>query len=82
MVTVDISALAGQQVSDVTNTLTSLGLQPQVSYVPQGDHMPDPGTVVDVQPNGSVPAGSVVTVVAVQSQANGNGNGNGSGGGN
>jgi serine/threonine-protein kinase len=80
-VTVDLSSLVGQSVNDVTNQLLSLGLQPKLSWVPRGNNMPDPGTVLDVQPNGSVPAGSVVTVVAVQ-QDQGNGNGNGGGGGN
>ena len=77
-VTVDLSALDGQQVNDVTDTLRNLGLQPHVSWVPQGDHMPDPGTVVDVYPNGLVPVGSNVTVSAVQTNGNGNG-GNGGG---
>lgn len=78
-VTVDLSALTGQPVGDVMTTLRSLGLRPQVSWVPQGDHMPDPGTVVDVYPNGLVPAGSNVTVSAVQGYGNSN---NGYGGGN
>jgi serine/threonine-protein kinase len=81
-VTVDLNALNGQQVSDVTNTLSSLGLNPKVSWVPQGNNMPDPGTVLDVQPSGQVPAGSTVTVVAVQTDGNGGGNGHGGGSGN
>jgi hypothetical protein len=83
-VTVDLSALTGQPVNSVMATLSSLGLRPRISWVPQGDHMPDPGTVVAVYPNGPVPAGSQVTVSAVQDYGNGNGNGNhnGNGGGN
>jgi serine/threonine-protein kinase len=83
-VTVDLNALSGQPVNNVMSTLRSLGLRPVISWVPQGDHMPDPGTVVAVYPNGLVPAGSQVTVSAVQDQGHGNGNGgdNGNGGGN
>jgi serine/threonine-protein kinase len=77
MVTVDLSALTGQPVNNVMATLSSLGLRPRISWVPQGDHMPDPGTVVAVYPNGQVPAGSQVTVSAVQDYGSGNGNGNG-----
>jgi hypothetical protein len=85
-VTVDLNELTGQPVSNVMATLRGLGLRPLISWVQQGDNMPDPGTVVAVYPNGLVPAGSKVTVSAVQDQGNGNGhgkdNGNGDGGNN
>jgi eukaryotic-like serine/threonine-protein kinase len=85
-VTVDLNELTGQPVSNVMATLRGLGLRPRISWVQQGDNMPDPGTVVAVYPNGLVPAGSKVTVSAVQDQGNGNGhgkdNGNGDGGNN
>lgn len=81
-VTVDRNALTGQPVSNVMATLRSLGLRPRINWVPQGDQMPDPGTVVAVYPNGQVLAGSQVTVSAVQDYGNGNGGGNGHGNGN
>jgi hypothetical protein len=64
-VTVDSSALIGQPVGTVMDTLRSLGLHPQVSWVSQSDQSQNPGTVVSVEPSGQVPAGSPVTVTAV-----------------
>jgi eukaryotic-like serine/threonine-protein kinase len=83
-VTVNAAALVGQPVRYVADTLRSLGLQPQVSWVPPGsDQGAGPGTVVSVQPSGQVPAGSTVTVTAIESFGGGFGDGgNGFGGGN
>ena len=79
-VTVDSSALIGQPVSIVRDTLLGLGLRPQVNLVAPTDQWPDPGTVVSVEPSGQVPVGATVTVTAVQSHDQGHGNGdNGNG---
>ncbi len=75
VVTVDSSALIGQPVGTVVDTLRSLGLQPQVSYIPQSDQSQVPGTVVSVGPSGQVPAGSPVTVTAVLQHDHGDGQG-------
>jgi len=77
MVTVDSSALIGQPVGTVEDTLRSLGLQPQVSWVAQSDQSQNPGTVVSVDPSGQVPAGSPVTVTAVFQHDHGDGQGGG-----
>jgi serine/threonine protein kinase len=76
-VTVDSSALIGQPVGTVADTLRSLGLQPQVSWVARSDQSQDPGTVVSVEPSGQVPAGSPVTVTAVLQHDHGDGQGGG-----
>jgi hypothetical protein len=81
-VTVDASALTGQPVHQVMATLSGLGLRPSVSWCPQGDNMPDPGTVVAVNPSGQVPAGSKVTVSAVQGDGGNGSNGFGGDGSN
>jgi hypothetical protein len=77
MVTVDSSALIGQPVAAVEDMLRSLGLQPQVSWVTQGDQSQDPGTVISVQPSGPVPTGSTVIVTAVLHHDQGDGQGGG-----
>jgi eukaryotic-like serine/threonine-protein kinase len=61
--TVDVNgaALIGQPVSAVSQQLSQLGLTPAISWTASEQ---DPGTVLSVQPNGPVPAGSTVTVVA------------------
>jgi eukaryotic-like serine/threonine-protein kinase len=76
--TVDVNSadLVGLQVSDVTQTLHSLGLTPIVTYANgqggpggQSDQVSQGGeylgTVVSVSPSGAVPVGSTVTVTAV-----------------
>ena len=62
-VSVRAATLVGQPVSDVIVTLRTLGLQPDVKWIggPAGT-----GRVVSVQPSGSVPDGSTVTVTAVR----------------
>ena len=77
MVTVDSGALIGQPVGTVEDTLRSLGLQPQVSWVAQSDQSQNPGTVVSVEPSGQVPAGTAVTVTAVFQHDHGDGQGGG-----
>jgi eukaryotic-like serine/threonine-protein kinase len=79
LVEVNGDALVGQQVSDVQEQLSELGLRPRVVWAHGGES--DPGTVLSVQPTGQVPAGSVITVTAVQMHGHGNGHDNGKGGG-
>jgi eukaryotic-like serine/threonine-protein kinase len=75
-VNVNSADLVGQQASDVSQTLCSLGLTPVVTYTSSqsgqgggggggGGGGQDPGTVLSVSPNGAVPVGSTVTVTAV-----------------
>jgi eukaryotic-like serine/threonine-protein kinase len=80
--TVDVNSadLVGQQVSDVSQTLRSLGLTPIViftSSTQSGQDGADPGTVVSVSPSGLVPVGSSVTVTVFQDHHHGQGNGGG-----
>jgi serine/threonine-protein kinase len=70
--TVDVNgaSLVGQQASDVSQTLCSLGLTPLVTYTSSqggqgGQGGQDPGTVLSVSPSGAVPVGSTVTVTVV-----------------
>src|SRR5215471_2306119 len=77
-VEVNADALAGQQVSVVSQQLRQMGLRPRVVRAVRGDQAP--GTVISVQPSGRVPAGSTVTVTAAlppPGQGNGDGQGNG-----
>lgn len=60
-VEVNGAALIGQPVSAVSQQLSQLGLAPAISWTASEQ---DPRTVLSVQPNGPVPAGSTVTVVA------------------
>ena len=64
MVLVSSASLAGQRVGAVLADLRSLGLQPRMAWVPS----PRPaGTVLSVQPSGTLPPGTVVLVtVAAQ----------------
>jgi uncharacterized membrane protein YgcG len=78
-VAVNAGALTGQPAHLVRQQLVQLGLQPHVVWVPADGQ--DPGTVLSVQPNGQVPAGSVVTVTAAGGHHDGQGNGQGDGGG-
>jgi len=65
-VNVNSADLVGQQVSDVSQTLSSLGLTPVVTCTSQdGQDGQNAGTVVSVSPSGQVPVGSTVTVMAV-----------------
>jgi eukaryotic-like serine/threonine-protein kinase len=69
-VNVNSSDMVGQQASDVSQTLCSLGLTPVVTYTSSqsgqdGGGGQDPGTVLSVSPNGAVPVGSTVQVTAV-----------------
>ncbi len=78
--TVDVNSsdLVGQQVADVTQTLSSLGLTPVVTYTSSskdGQDNLDPGTVVSVSPSGLVAVGSPVTVTVFQGHHHGHGNG-------
>ena len=80
--TVDVNSadLVGQQVSDVRQTLRSLGLTPIViftSSTQSGQDGADPGTVVSVSPSGQVPVGSTVTVTVFQDKHHGQGSGGG-----
>ena len=80
--TVDVSSadLVGQQLSDVRQTLRSLGLTPIVTYTSSalaGQGGQDPGTVVSVSPSGPVPVGSSVTVTVFQGHKHDQGNGGG-----
>jgi len=80
-VEVNSDALVGQQASVVSQQLRQLGLRPKVVGAVRGDQAP--GTVISVQPNGQVPAGSTVTVTAAlppPGQGNGEGNGQGNNG--
>jgi hypothetical protein len=63
-VQVNQASFIGQPVSSVTQALTQLGLTPAVTYTGSGQDQ-FPGTVISVEPNGPVPAGSTVTVTAV-----------------
>jgi serine/threonine-protein kinase len=66
--TVDVNQalFIGQPVTDVTQALLQLGLTPSVTFTSGGqDQGQDPGTVISVLPDGSVPAGSTVTVTVV-----------------
>jgi eukaryotic-like serine/threonine-protein kinase len=60
-VQVNDAALVGQPVSAVSQQLSQLGLTPAITWTASEQ---DPGTVLSVQPSGSVPAGSTVTVIA------------------
>jgi len=89
--TVDVNkaALVGQQASDVSQTLCSLGLTPVVTFTSSsqsgqdGQDGQNPGTVISVRPSGLVPLGSPVTVTAIQGHHHDSGNfGNGAGCGN
>jgi serine/threonine-protein kinase len=71
-VTVDQSAYVGRPLDAVRSELTALGLTVSVEQSEGGG---DPGTVKEVTPDGAVPAGGQVTVVAVASAETG-GNGN------
>jgi len=64
MVLVSSASLAGQRVGAVLADLGSLGLQPRMAWVAS----PRPaGTVLSVQPSGTLPPGTVVLVtVAAQ----------------
>jgi len=78
--TVDVNSadFVGQQVSDVSQTLRSLGLTPIVTFTSSGQDGQDgqsPGTVVSVSPSGLVPVGSPVTVTVFQGHQDGHGNG-------
>jgi serine/threonine-protein kinase len=75
-VEVNAGALAGQQVSVVSQQLRRMGLRPRVVRAVRGGQAP--GTVISVQPSGQVPAGSTVTVTAALPPP-GHGNGNGQG---
>ncbi len=88
--TVEVSSsLLGQQVDAVAQQLRQLGLQ--VTLTSQFSFSQQPGTVLSIQPDGRVTAGSTVVVTAA-SQFSGfghghhhggfGGNGNGGGGGN
>jgi eukaryotic-like serine/threonine-protein kinase len=84
-VTVQADALIGQPVNAVVQQLTTLGLQPRIVWVQDGDQSggfsqtssydqpSGPGTVVSVTPTGPVPIGSVVTVKAVPPHYGGDG---------
>ncbi len=76
--TVDVATgpLIGQPLSVAQERLRQLGLVIRVQWQPSGQ---DPGTVLAVEPNGPVRAGSTVVVTAA---APGDGNGGGGGGGN
>jgi eukaryotic-like serine/threonine-protein kinase len=77
-VEVNDGVLAGQQASAVSQQLRQLGLRPRVVRAVRGGQVP--GTVISVQPNGQVPAGSIVTVTAAaHGHGHGNGHGNGQG---
>jgi serine/threonine-protein kinase len=71
-VNVNSAALVGQQASDVSQTLCSLGLTPVVTFSSgsQADQLiqsgQGPGTVISVSPSGQVPVGSPVTVTVVK----------------
>jgi uncharacterized membrane protein YgcG len=72
--TVDVNRadLVGQQASDVSQTLCSLGLTPVMTFTSssQADQLiqngEDPGTVISVSPTGQVPVGSPVTLTVVR----------------
>jgi serine/threonine-protein kinase len=77
--TVDVGSgsLTGQPLGVVRHRLQQLGLLVRVRWQPS-DH--DPGTVLAVQPNGRVPAGSVIVITAASRlPSGGDGHGNDSG---
>jgi serine/threonine-protein kinase len=83
--TVDVNSadLVGQQVSDVSQMLSNLGLTPVVTYTSSSQDGQNPGSVVSVMPSGPVPVGSTVTVTATfQGGHHDHGNRNGGDGGN
>jgi serine/threonine-protein kinase len=83
--TVDVNSadLVGQQVSDVSQMLSNLGLTPVVTYTSSSQDGQNPGSVVSVMPSGPVPVGSTVTVTAIfQGGHHDHGNRNGGDGGN
>jgi eukaryotic-like serine/threonine-protein kinase len=75
--TVDVNKadLVGQPVSDVSQTLRSLGLIPVVTYTSSSQDGQDPGTVISVRPSGLVAVGSQVTVTVFQGHHHDHGNG-------
>jgi serine/threonine-protein kinase len=78
--TVDVNSadLVGQQVSDVSQTLSNLGLTPVVTYTgstPDGQDNVNPGTVISVSPSGLIAVGSPVTVTVFQGDHHDHGNG-------
>jgi len=78
MVLVSSARLAGQQAGVVLAELRRLGLRPRLAWVPTSAH--PPGTVLSVQPAGTLPPDTVVTVTVAArhgDQAGGGGNGNG-----
>jgi serine/threonine-protein kinase len=78
MVQVSPGELKGQPVDSVRRELQQLGLTVRVERRPSGQ---DPGTVLSVNPSGSVPAGSTITLtVAAPHHGHDNGQGNGGGG--
>jgi beta-lactam-binding protein with PASTA domain len=75
---VNSADLVGQQVSDVSQTLSNLGLTPVVTYTgstPNGQDNVNPGTVISVSPSGLVAVGSPVTVTVFQGDHHDHGNG-------
>jgi serine/threonine-protein kinase len=85
-VTVNSADLVGQQASDVSQTLCSLGLTPVVTFTSSsgsGQGIPDgqgPGTVISVSPSGQVPVGSPVNLTVLQGHHHDFGNSGNSGG--
>ncbi|HEX5493255.1 MAG TPA: protein kinase [Mycobacteriales bacterium] len=67
-VTVTASDYVGRPVEDVSRELRLLGLVPTVRYADQGG---PPGSVVTVAPDGHVPAGARVEIVAVDRRPGG-----------
>ena len=60
------SDYVGRPVSDVLRELRQLGLDPAIRYA---DHGGRPGVVVAVAPQGALPVGSTVEIVAVDQQS-------------
>jgi serine/threonine-protein kinase len=78
------TAIVGQPVWQVKRALSSLGLQPEVQWVPASQQPGNvqPGAVISVSPTGQLPVGTVVVLIAASGHGDhGNGNGNGDGGG-
>jgi hypothetical protein len=83
-VAVKTASLTGRPVGAVLAELRRLGLRPGLVWVPSSAQ--PPGTVLRVQPAGTLPRGTTVTVSAAQpaqpSDQHGGGNGGGHGRGN
>ena len=78
MVLVSGAGLVGQPAGVVLADLRRLGLRPDLAWVPTSAQ--PPGTVLSVQPDGTLPPETIVTVTVAAPQGDQTGGGDGNGG--